>query len=138
MGSHKAVPPVRFAEPVLTVVMVRVEVTEPPAVKAPDGWPTEQVGGFAEELTEQPRFTVPDAPVEVMVTVDVPVLPRLIEPGEIVPALTVNCGAFPEYLTTKASRQTPEQAAPPELDAVVLKEPGMTGKLVRDCVSPVT
>jgi len=138
MGSHRAAPPVRFADPVLTVVMVRVEVTVPLAVKLPEVGLSEQVGGLAAELTKQPRFTVPDAPEELTVTVDVPVLPRLIEPGEMVPALIVNCGAFFEYLTTKASRQTPVQADPPEFVMVVLKEPGTTGKFDTDCVSPVT
>ena len=94
-------------------------------------------------VTVQPSCTVLEAPVEVTVTVEVPVLPRLIEPGEIVPALTENCGEFGENLTTKASRQMPVQAAPPELDEVVLKPVRIAGKLVTvdefsDCVSPVT
>jgi hypothetical protein len=89
-GNQSAAPPVRFAEPVLTVVMVRVDVTEPPAVKEPDGAPSEQVGGFVAELTEHARVTAPAAPVEATVTVEVPVPPRVIAFGEIVPALTEN------------------------------------------------
>jgi len=138
MGNQRAAPPVRFAEPVLTVVMVSIEVTVPLADRAPDVGLSEQVGGFAEELTTQPRFTVPEAPVDVTVTVDVPVLPRLIELGVMVPALMENFGALCEYFTTNASRQVPVQRVPPELVIVVWKEPGITGKFETDCVSPVT
>lgn len=121
--------------------MVRVEVTVPLAAKAPDVGFREQVGGFVEELTEHPKLTLPDAPVDVTVTVAVPVLPRLIAFGETAIVPIENWGALGEYLTTKASRQIPAvpvQNGPPELEAVVFKEPGTTGKFVRDCVSPVT
>jgi len=120
-GNHRAAPPVRFAEPVLTVVTVRVDVTVPFAAKAPDAGFREHVGGFAEELTEHPKLTLPEAPEDVTVTVAVPVLPRLIAFGETVIVPIENWAATGEYLTTKASRQTPVQADTPEFDAVVLK-----------------
>src|SRR5579864_1524891 len=80
-GNHSATP-VRLAEPVLTVVMVSVAVTLPLAASVPEGAPTEQVGGVAAvPRMAQLRLTVPLDPVELTVTVDIPLLPRLIVLG---------------------------------------------------------
>ena len=51
--------------PVAVVVTVRVEVRLAPAPRLPEVGLSEQVGGFAAELTMlHTRLTVPDAPVE--------------------------------------------------------------------------
>ena len=69
----------------------------------------EQVGGVAAALvTLHTKATVPEAPLEVTVTVEVPVEPRLIADGVIAPTATVNLGSSGLNFTTKASRQVPQ------------------------------
>jgi hypothetical protein len=80
-GNHNAAP-VRLTEALLTVVMVSVAVTLPFAASVPEGAPTEHVGGVATDpRIAQFRLTVPLDPVEATVTVDIPLLPRLIVLG---------------------------------------------------------
>src|SRR5579883_2066955 len=77
----------------------------PPPVMATEPAPSEQVGGVAAAVMMlHTRFTVPVAPVDETVTVEVPLEPRLTAAGEIAPTDTVNAGAPGAYFTTKASR----------------------------------
>jgi hypothetical protein len=66
----------------------------------------EQVGGFAALVVMlHARATVPAAVVEVTVTVEVPVEPRVIADGVIAPTATVKPGSSGLIFTTNASRQ---------------------------------
>jgi hypothetical protein len=93
-----------LVDPVFDVVMVNVEVFESVAFARATGVVTAHVGGFAVAgVTLHPRFTLPTNPVEVTVTVEVPLLPLLIALGDTAPTATVNaavsvCGV---YFTTK-------------------------------------
>ena len=103
-GNHSAAPGA-LTEAAFAVVIVRVAVPVPPLVARFTGVVTEQVGALVVGVTLQLRGTFPTNPVEVTVTVAVPVLPRLIVLGETAPMEIVNCdgNVVGEYFTTKAS-----------------------------------
>jgi len=137
IGNHNAAP-VRLADPVFTVVTVRVEVTLPLAAKDPEVGLNEHVGGVAAvEVIVQPNCTVPEAPVEFTVTVAVPVLPRPIALGDTDPTATVNCGALAVYFTTNGVRGV-GNGCMLVLVRVVWNAPGVTGKSLFEIVWPVT
>jgi hypothetical protein len=85
--------------------MVNIAVFESVAFASATGVVTAQVGGFAVTgVMLHPRFTLPTNPVDVTVTVEVPLLPLLIALGETAPAATVNDAVTPTglYFTTNA------------------------------------
>ena len=129
-GNHNAEPAKRTTAG-FVVVIVRVAVPVAPLEARLTGDPViEHVGAPEVGVTLQPKGTFPTNPVEVTVTVAVPVLPRLMVLGLTAATSILNCegSVWGEYFTTKASPVLPE---------AVWNAPAVNGKSA-EWVWPVT